>query len=98
MAFPAGGSGIVGPDGKWFVDQCFYEEKIIYADLDLEEVVREKLSLDTAGHYNRPDVFQLMVDDQPKEQIYWRSQNDAAGSGWTASLSDTVPSRPEVSE
>lgn len=69
----AGGTGIVGPNGKWLTDPVMYEEKIIYADLDLDEVSKEKLSLDTAGHYNRPDIFQLVVDDRAKEQIYWRS-------------------------
>ncbi|TCT06329.1 carbon-nitrogen hydrolase family protein [Paralcaligenes ureilyticus] len=70
----AGGTGIIGPDGKWVVEPVTYEEKIIYADLDLDRVTEEKLSLDTAGHYNRPDIFQLIVDDRPKEQIYWASK------------------------
>lgn len=69
----AGGSGIIGPDGKWIVEPVLYEEKILYADLDLEEITKEKLSLDTAGHYNRPDIFQLTVDDRPKEQVRWMS-------------------------
>ncbi len=69
----AGGSGIIGPNGKWITEPVMYEEKIIYADIDLDEITREKLSLDTAGHYNRPDIFQLTVDDRPKEQVNWLS-------------------------
>ena len=38
------------------------EEGILYADLDLELGVRMKLRHDFAGHYNRPDVFQLRVN------------------------------------
>jgi aliphatic nitrilase len=37
------------------------EEAILHADLDLELGVRMKLRHDFAGHYNRPDVFQLQI-------------------------------------
>ncbi|WP_323011804.1 carbon-nitrogen hydrolase family protein [Castellaniella sp.] len=67
----AGGSGIIGPDGRWIVEQKFYEEEIIYADIDLDDVSKGKLSLDTAGHYNRPDVFQLYVDNRRKDPVNW---------------------------
>ncbi|HLR12702.1 MAG TPA: nitrilase-related carbon-nitrogen hydrolase, partial [Burkholderiaceae bacterium] len=67
----AGGSGIIGPDGQWIVEQNFYEETIMYADLDLSAVSQEKLSLDSAGHYNRPDVFQLSVNTRCNEPLRW---------------------------
>lgn len=69
----AGGSGIIGPDGRWIVEQKYYDEEILYADLDLEDVTREKLSLDTVGHYNRPDVFQLYVDNRRRDPVHWSS-------------------------
>jgi nitrilase len=42
----------------------FDEEGILYADLDLAEVARSKLDFDVVGHYARPDVFQLIVNEQ----------------------------------
>ena len=56
-----GGSMIVSPDSTVIAGPLGPEEGIVYADLDLEIGVRMKLRHDFAGHYNRPDVFQLSV-------------------------------------
>jgi aliphatic nitrilase len=45
------------------------EEGIIYADCDLELSVATKLRHDFAGHYNRPDIFQLWVNER-RPQLY----------------------------
>jgi nitrilase len=57
-----GGSMIVAPDSNVIAGPLGPEEGILYADLDLEVGVRMKLRHDFAGHYNRPDVFQLQVN------------------------------------
>lgn len=57
-----GGSLIVAPDSGVVAGPLGPEEGILYADLDLELGVRMKLRHDFAGHYNRPDVFQLRVN------------------------------------
>ena len=57
-----GGSVIVGPGGKLMGGPLFNEEGILFADLDLQEVVKGKYELDVAGHYNRPDVFSFRVN------------------------------------
>ncbi len=56
-----GGSAIIGPDGKYIVEPVFEEEAIITADLDLNTVDREKMTLDVSGHYSRPDIFDFQV-------------------------------------
>lgn len=56
-----GGSTIVAPNSSVVAGPLGNEEDILYADLDLEIGVRMKLRHDFAGHYNRPDVFQLSV-------------------------------------
>ena len=35
------------------------EEGILYADCNLDLGIQMKLRHDFAGHYNRPDIFQL---------------------------------------
>lgn len=57
-----GGSAIIGPDGKYVVEPVFEKEIIITADLDMNAVDREKMTLDVSGHYSRPDVFDFRVD------------------------------------
>ena len=42
------------------------QEGILYADLDLGEIARSKFDFDVTGHYARPDVFQLTVNESPQ--------------------------------
>ncbi len=57
-----GGSAIIGPDGKYVVEPVYEQETIITADLDLNAVDREKMTLDVSGHYSRPDVFDFRIN------------------------------------
>lgn len=66
-----GGSCIVAPDTRIVAGPTIgNEELILYADMDLEVGVRMKLRHDLAGHYNRPDVFRLLVNKQPAPLIH----------------------------
>jgi len=56
-----GGSAIIGPDGKYVVEPVYEQETIVTAELDLNAVDREKMTLDVSGHYSRPDIFTFDV-------------------------------------
>jgi len=58
-----GGSAIISPLGEVIAGPLYDEEDILYADLDLSEIVRSKVDFDVVGHYARPDVFQLVVNE-----------------------------------
>lgn len=60
-----GGSAIISPLGEVLAGPLYDQEGILYADLDLREVARGKFDFDVVGHYARPDVFQLHVNEQP---------------------------------
>jgi nitrilase len=64
-----GGSAIIDPLGKVLAGPDFDSETILYADIDLDDVARGKYDFDVTGHYSRPDVFQLIVDDLPKAAV-----------------------------
>lgn len=64
-----GGSAIINPLGKVLAGPDFDGETILYADIDLDDVARGKYDFDATGHYSRPDVFQLIVDDRPKPAV-----------------------------
>lgn len=66
-----GGSGIIGPDGQWVSGPVAGGETIVYGEIDLDRIEEEQLALDTVGHYNRPDVFQLTVDERPRIPVQW---------------------------
>jgi nitrilase len=69
-----GGSCIVDPMGKVLAGPVFDEEAILSAELDLEEIARGKYDFDVAGHYARPDVFQLSVDERPRDPVIARGE------------------------
>jgi nitrilase len=64
-----GGSCIVGPLGQILAGPNYESECILTADLDLDDVARGKFDLDVVGHYARPDVFQLRVNEQPTPPV-----------------------------
>jgi len=60
-----GGSVIVSPLGKVLAGPCYEEECILTAEIDTGEIAEGKYDLDVAGHYARPDVFRLEVNEAP---------------------------------
>jgi nitrilase len=58
----SGGSVIISPRGQVLAGPLWNEEGILFAEIDLDEVVKGKFELDVAGHYNRPDVFSFRVN------------------------------------
>jgi nitrilase len=71
-----GYSVIVDSSGKVLAGPLVRERGILIADLDLDTLAARKGLFDAAGHYNRPDVFRLEVDDRPKPPVVTRSQAD----------------------
>ncbi|MCM3342556.1 carbon-nitrogen hydrolase family protein [Paenibacillus sp. MER TA 81-3] len=64
-----GGSAIVGPLGEYVVEPLYNQEGILVATLDLSQVTQSRYDFDVAGHYSRPDVFQLIVNDKKQEVV-----------------------------
>jgi nitrilase len=56
-----GDSAIVGPDGEVLAGPVQNQETILYAEIDPRRMSGPKWMLDVAGHYARPDVFELTV-------------------------------------
>jgi nitrilase len=56
-----GGSAILGPDGSYLAGPLYDDEGILYAELDPTALLAERQRFDPAGHYNRPDVLELIV-------------------------------------
>jgi nitrilase len=58
-----GGSTIISPLGEVLAGPLYDQEGILFATLDLGEIARSKFDFDVVGHYARPDVFQLVVNE-----------------------------------
>jgi nitrilase len=64
-----GGSAIYGPLGECLAGPLWDEEGMVAADLDLSAIARSKFDFDVTGHYARPDVFHLEVDERPRRPV-----------------------------
>ena len=60
---------LVSPSGQVLAGPCFEGETILTADLDLNDIGRGKFDFDVVGHYARPDVFQLVVNEAPMSPV-----------------------------
>ncbi len=69
-----GGSAIISPLGVVLAGPQFGDETILTADLDLGDIGRGKFDFDVVGHYARPDVFRLTVNDAPAVPVTTASQ------------------------
>jgi nitrilase len=56
-----GGSCVISPDGSYVAGPAFGSEVIILARINLERTREESMTLDVAGHFNRPDLFDFHV-------------------------------------
>ena len=68
-----GGSCIIDPFGAVLAGPNYEGEALLTAELDLATIARGKFDLDVVGHYARPDVFRLVVnetDTQPVSFVY----------------------------
>jgi nitrilase len=75
-----GGSAIYDPAGECLAGPIWDEEGILYADLDLGAVARGKFDFDVTGHYARPDVFRLAVDERPHPPVDYETLPLSRGS------------------
>ena len=66
MSTPGGGHTVIfGPDGRVITESIPEDEEvIIYAELDMDELVRTKMFVDSTGHFSRPDVLWLGVSPE----------------------------------
>ncbi len=63
------GSAVIGPDGAYVTEPAHGTADTVWAEIDLGRIEEELMTLDTDGHYSRPDVFTLTVDDRPRRNV-----------------------------
>ena len=64
-----GGSTIIDPLGEVLAGPLYDKEDMLIADLDLGQIARSRFDFDVVGHYARPDVFRLVVNENPSPSV-----------------------------
>jgi predicted amidohydrolase len=71
----SGGSAVIAPDASYLAGPANDQACIMYATVDPRCSHEGHLVLDTQGHYSRPDVFELKVDDRPQANVIFASES-----------------------
>jgi nitrilase len=64
-----GDSLVINPLGHTVAGPLREETGVLYADIDLSAIAVARRSLDVAGHYSRPDIFELRVNREAQKPI-----------------------------
>jgi nitrilase len=71
-----GGSCVVGPLGSLLAGPMYGAECVLTADLDRADLARAKFDFDVVGHYARPDVFRLHVNEWPMRPVAFDGRDE----------------------
>ena len=68
-----GGSAILSPMGEVLAGPLFGKAGILEAELDMDLIIKAKMDFDVTGHYARPDIFQLIVNESTQKTVRYQS-------------------------
>ncbi len=72
-----GGSAIISPLGEVLEGPLYDTEGLLYAELDMGKIAQGRFDFDAVGHYARPDVFQLVVNEQAASPVVQKESTDS---------------------
>ena len=68
-------TAIVSPEGQHLVPPLTAGEGLLIADCDMALVTKRKRMMDSAGHYARPELLSLHIDDRPARAVVRAASN-----------------------
>jgi len=72
-------TAIVSPEGAHLAPPLTAGEGILIADLDLALVTKRKRMMDSVGHYARPELLSVTLDDRPQAPVRRPYSSSASG-------------------
>jgi nitrilase len=75
-----GDSAIVAPGGELLAGPVRKKEEILYAEVDPAKIDESRYLFDVAGHYCRPDVFALTVNQEQRPIMSANGASALSGS------------------
>lgn len=73
-------TAIVSPEGRVLCEPLREGEGIVYADMDMSLITKRKRMMDSVGHYARPELLSMNLNNQKQATIYPSQKGDASNS------------------